>query len=203
MTEDECCYPPDAVIFSPLEISVLSTLYFELGLSLCFSKSCPLRGYHSINHHLLIDTINTVNANIYLIRVGMGGGKGRREKEQSIEFLVPSLSALIEWDLFITKIELTPFPWSEKTDDIRPLAGGALEKTLIHVLTAIFTGAVAHTLCPRFDHSLNMDFVLVDSKNALWQLTNEVIDYRFKCDCDVQHQPKSLKSTGGKGWHKV
>lgn len=79
------------------------------------------------------------------------------------------------------------------------MAGGALEKTLIHVLTAIFTGAVAHTLCPRFDHSLNMDFVLVDSKNALWQLTNEVIDYRFKCDCDVQHQPKSLKSTGGKG----
>lgn len=68
------------LLFSPLEISVLSTLYFELGLSLCFSKSCPLRGYHSINHHLLTDTINTVNANIYLIRVGMGGGKGKKRK---------------------------------------------------------------------------------------------------------------------------
>lgn len=79
------------------------------------------------------------------------------------------------------------------------MAGGALEKTLIRVLTGIFTGAVAHAPCPRLDHGLNMDLVLVDSKNALWQLTNEVVAYRFKCDCDIQHQPKSLKSTGDKG----
>lgn len=89
---------------------MLSPLHFKLGLSLCFPKSCPLRGYHSINQHLLIHTITTVNANIYLIRVGMGGEKGRREEKQSVDFLVSSLRALIEWDLFITKIELTPFP---------------------------------------------------------------------------------------------
>lgn len=128
-------------------------------------------------------------------------GRKKRKKRRSVEFLVSSLSALTERDLFIPKIEFTPFPRSEKTDDIRALAGGALEKTLIHVLTGIFTGAVAHALCPRFDHGLNMDLILPDSKNVLWQLTNEVVPYRFKCDCDIQHQPKSLKKRGDKGQH--
>lgn len=73
-------------------------------------------------------------------------GEGQKGKKESVEFLVSSLSELPERDLFITKIEFTPFPCSEKTDDIRPLAGGALEKILIHVLTGIFTGAVAHAL---------------------------------------------------------
>lgn len=73
-------------------------------------------------------------------------GEGDKGKRESLGFLVPSLSALTERDLLITKIEFTPFPCSEKTDDISPLAGGASEKILIHVLTAEFTGAVAHAL---------------------------------------------------------
>lgn len=73
-------------------------------------------------------------------------GEGEKGKKESVEFLVSSLSALTGRDLFITKIELTPFPCSEKTDDISPLAGGASEKILIRVLTGIFTGAAAHAL---------------------------------------------------------
>lgn len=83
-------------------------------------------------------------ASIDLIRAGMG--EGEKRKKESVGFLVPSLSARTERDLFITKIEVTPFPCPEKTDDISALAGGALEETLIHVLTGISTGAVAHAL---------------------------------------------------------
>lgn len=73
-------------------------------------------------------------------------GEGEKGKKESVEFLVSSPSAGTERDLFVTKIEFTPFPCPEKTDDISPLAGGALEEILIHVLTGIFTGAVAHAL---------------------------------------------------------
>lgn len=124
------------------ELSIFSIAHFTLEPSPCCSKEfCPWRGCHDKIQHLLVCL--QPQQGPASTSSGWGWGKGRREKGNH---LVSSLSALTERDLFITKIKFTPFPCSEKTDDISPLAGGASEKILIHVLTGKFTGAVAHAL---------------------------------------------------------